>query len=82
MEPAPHIHADGTMDARRAHVRRLATADLDAGEVVDLRALLFAAFPPGDEAFTEDDWQHTIGGMHVVLDLDGRNRRARVDRRS
>ncbi len=25
-----------------------------------------------DEAFGEDDWEHALGGVHVVLDLDGR----------
>ena len=24
-----------------------------------------------DERFTEDDWEHAIGGTHFVLDLDG-----------
>jgi aminoglycoside 2'-N-acetyltransferase I len=24
-----------------------------------------------DERFTEDDWQHAIGGVHFVLDIDG-----------
>jgi aminoglycoside 2'-N-acetyltransferase I len=33
--------------------------------------LLLAAFGPGDEAFTEDDWQHALGGLHVVVELDG-----------
>jgi aminoglycoside 2'-N-acetyltransferase I len=31
-----------------------------------------AAFGPDeDEAFTEDDWQHALGGRHFVLDVDG-----------
>ena len=37
-----------------------------------IRELLRAAFPSGDEAFTEDDWQHAIGGLHFVLELDGK----------
>jgi aminoglycoside 2'-N-acetyltransferase I len=56
----------------RLLLRRLPTVSLDAEDVRALRALLFAAFQPGEEAFTEDDWQHTIGGTHVLLDLDGR----------
>ena len=24
-----------------------------------------------DERFTDDDWQHAIGGVHFVLDVDG-----------
>lgn len=30
------------------------------------------AFGPNeDERFTEDDWQHAIGGMHFVLGIEG-----------
>lgn len=29
--------------------------------------MLRAAFGAGEEAFTEDDWTHAIGGIHVVL---------------
>jgi aminoglycoside 2'-N-acetyltransferase I len=25
-----------------------------------------------DERFTDDDWEHGLGGMHFVLDVDGR----------
>lgn len=30
-----------------------------------------AAFGSGDEAFSEDDWAHALGGLHFVLDVDG-----------
>ncbi|HEV2006591.1 MAG TPA: GNAT family N-acetyltransferase, partial [Candidatus Limnocylindrales bacterium] len=33
--------------------------------------ILWAAFPAGDEGFSEDDWQHALGGVHFVLELDG-----------
>ena len=37
-----------------------------------IRSLLVAAFGSDEEeAFTDDDWQHALGGMHFVLDLDG-----------
>jgi aminoglycoside 2'-N-acetyltransferase I len=37
-----------------------------------IRTVVWAAFGPDEEAhFTEDDWQHALGGMHFVLDLDG-----------
>ena len=36
-----------------------------------LRELLWAAFPPGDEGFTEEDWQHALGGSHFMLEQDG-----------
>ena len=53
-------------------VRELPTEDLRADELVQLRDLLWAAFPPGEEGFSEDDWQHGLGGRHFVVDLDGR----------
>jgi aminoglycoside 2'-N-acetyltransferase I len=55
-----------------ASVRRVATADLAADEVAAIRAILWAAFGDGDEAMTEDDWQHALGGTHVLVELDGR----------
>lgn len=36
-----------------------------------IRAILWAAFPPGEEGFTEDDWQHALGGTHFLLEIDG-----------
>jgi aminoglycoside 2'-N-acetyltransferase I len=40
------------------------TADLSRGRLAAVRALLLDAF--GGE-FSEDDWQHTIGGWHVIV---------------
>jgi len=55
-----------------AQVRRVATQDLAAAEITAIRALMVAAFGTDeDEAFTDDDWEHAIGGLHFVLDLDG-----------
>lgn len=35
--------------------------------------MLVAAFGSDDEErFTDDDWEHAIGGLHFVLDLDGK----------
>jgi aminoglycoside 2'-N-acetyltransferase I len=56
----------------RARLRRVPTHELTASEIRAIRELLWAAFPSGDEAFTEDDWQHAIGGLHFVLELDGK----------
>jgi aminoglycoside 2'-N-acetyltransferase I len=56
----------------RTRLRRVPTHELTASEIRAIRELLWAAFPPGDEAFTEDDWQHAIGGLHFVLELDGK----------
>jgi aminoglycoside 2'-N-acetyltransferase I len=52
--------------------RRLTTDELTAREVQAIRRLLVAAFGSDHEQrFTEDDWQHAIGGVHFVLELDG-----------
>jgi aminoglycoside 2'-N-acetyltransferase I len=61
------------MTAGRPRLRRLPTSSLTAAETRDIRALLEAAFAGDDpdEQFDEHDWQHAIGGTHVVLDLDG-----------
>jgi aminoglycoside 2'-N-acetyltransferase I len=48
-------------------VRRVSTNDLTEDEVQIIRRLLVDAFGPDPEdAFTEEDWQHAIGGMHFV----------------
>jgi aminoglycoside 2'-N-acetyltransferase I len=52
-------------------VRRVPTGDLTTAEVSALRALLWTAFPPGEEGFTEDDWEHALGGTHFVLEEAG-----------
>jgi len=53
-------------------VRRLSTAALTTSEIASIRALLVAAFNSDeDEAFTDDDWDHALGGRHFVLDVDG-----------
>jgi aminoglycoside 2'-N-acetyltransferase I len=45
-------------------VRR--TADLDPHELRDLRVLLDASFTD----FTEDDWDHGLGGWHAIVRAD------------
>lgn len=54
-------------------IRRLATTQLEPDELTAIRALLDAAFESGDdeERFTDDDWDHALGGVHVVADVDG-----------
>jgi aminoglycoside 2'-N-acetyltransferase I len=37
-----------------------------------VRELLWAAFDDDDGGFTEDDWSHAIGGIHVVAAQEGR----------
>jgi aminoglycoside 2'-N-acetyltransferase I len=53
-------------------VRRVPTAELRPAEVEAIRAILWAAFEDDEEGFTEDDWEHGLGGIHVVAELDGR----------
>jgi aminoglycoside 2'-N-acetyltransferase I len=53
-------------------VRRIRSGDLTAPEIEAIRSILWAAF--GDDphdGFTEDDWQHALGGTHVVAEIDG-----------
>src|SRR5688572_879780 len=53
-------------------IRRATSADLTRPELEAIRDILWAAFPPGDEGFTEEDWNHSLGGTHFVADVDGR----------
>jgi aminoglycoside 2'-N-acetyltransferase I len=46
-------------DLRTAH-----TADLDASTLAAARALLHQAF---DGDFTDDDWEHALGGIHALV---------------
>lgn len=54
-------------------LRTAATADFSGAEIAAIRALLEAAFGTDEEEerFTEDDWVHSVGGRHFILELDG-----------
>lgn len=53
-------------------MRRLATGDLTPREVAAIRDLMRVAFGSDEEErFTDDDWEHAVGGLHFVLDLSG-----------
>jgi aminoglycoside 2'-N-acetyltransferase I len=52
-------------------VRGRFTEELTADEISRIRDLLWAAFPSGDEGFTEDDWQHALGGRHFTVVVEG-----------
>ena len=56
-----------------AQVRQLPTDELTTAEIDAIKELLRAAFE-GDEhgGFTEADWQHSIGGLHFLLEVGGR----------
>jgi aminoglycoside 2'-N-acetyltransferase I len=48
-------------------LRRAATAALTEGELEAVRELLFEAF---GGRFDEHDWEHTLGGVHVLASED------------
>lgn len=55
-------------------VRRLTTPELTDAETEAVRRILWAAFDnPEDpeEAMTEEDWDHALGGVHVLLETEG-----------
>lgn len=52
-------------------LRRLPTDHLAPAEVTAIRAILWAAFEPDEDGFAEADWEHALGGVHFVLDVDG-----------
>ena len=55
-----------------AKVRKARTEDLSTSEIAAIRELLVAAFGTDEEeAFTDDDWEHAVGGVHFVVDLGG-----------
>jgi len=48
-------------------ILKLPTDALSAQQTADIRALLWAAFADDEHgAFTEEDWQHSIGGTHFI----------------
>jgi aminoglycoside 2'-N-acetyltransferase I len=52
-------------------VRRLASAELLPEEVSVLRDLFESAWGKGSEEFTDDDWDHAVGGLHFILEEGG-----------
>lgn len=53
-------------------LRRVPTKDLTPAEGSAIRELMLVAFgSDDDERFTDDDWDHAVGGIHFVLDLNG-----------
>ena len=45
-------------------LRRAATAELTSEELAALRGLVFGAF---GGRFDEHDWEHSLGGIHVLV---------------
>ena len=54
-------------------VRRVRTDALSAADVRGIRQLLAAAFDD-DDGFSDEDWQHAVGGCHFVLSVEDRIR--------
>jgi aminoglycoside 2'-N-acetyltransferase I len=53
-------------------IRRQTTAELTPADVAQIKALLLAAFAKDEHGgFTEEDWQHSIGGTHFTAEVDG-----------
>ena len=50
-------------------VRECPTVELDVGDLTALRDLMSAAWPGG--GFTDDDFEHGLGGRHWIAELDG-----------
>jgi aminoglycoside 2'-N-acetyltransferase I len=56
----------------RSRLRRLSTPELTPSELVAIRSLLERAFGSDEEErFTDADWDHSLGGIHFVLDVAG-----------
>lgn len=50
-------------------IRTAYSSELDDAELREIRQLMDLAFPGG---FTDDDWEHTIGGWHAMIHERGR----------
>jgi aminoglycoside 2'-N-acetyltransferase I len=56
-------------------IRRIPTSELTDPELGQLHAMLIDAFDDPAEpeaALTEEDWQHALGGIHVLAEVDRR----------
>ncbi len=53
-------------------LRRIPTHDLTLADVAAIRELMVVAFGSDEEErFSDDDWDHAVGGIHFVLDFNG-----------
>ena len=61
------------LDGDGLRLRRLRTTDLTVVDLAAIRDLMDVAFDSDDEEerFTDEDWEHSVGGTHVVLDRNG-----------
>lgn len=52
-------------------LRRLRTEVLTGHEIEAIRKLLWDTFDASGDGFSEADWANSVGGVHVVLEIDG-----------
>jgi aminoglycoside 2'-N-acetyltransferase I len=54
-------------------VRRRRTDELSDATLASMRALFDAAWPAegDDERFTDEDFEHAVGGLHLFVEIDG-----------
>jgi len=54
------------------HTARLVhTSDLDVETREGARRMVIEAFDKGEVDFTDDDWEHALGGMHALIVVHG-----------
>src|SRR5512144_1685866 len=71
--PMAWLPYPATVPTTPPRLRALPTADLTDADSASIQALLTAAFERDEHGgFTWDDWLHAVGGMHFVLDGEGR----------
>jgi aminoglycoside 2'-N-acetyltransferase I len=52
-------------------IRRLRSDELSSEQIAELKELMLAAFAEDEHGgFTDEDWQHAIGGVHFLLEVD------------
>ena len=54
-----------------ATLRQVQTPDLTRHELASIRSLCDAAYGGPDEPFSDEDWQHALGGVHIFIQDDG-----------
>jgi aminoglycoside 2'-N-acetyltransferase I len=59
-------------DQRDPLIRLVRSDALRPGQVVALRELFDEAWSDDVEGFTDQDWGHAVGGVHVIAEADGR----------
>ena len=52
-------------------MRRAPTNELTEKEIATLREIIWGAFADNHEPFTEEDWEHALGGIHFILEDGG-----------